>query len=231
MSGKKWVPTEFRLLFPKAVNWTHDEFSLYKNIFNYVNTINSFHKGKIQLEQYTLPAQLIAFILVSLEKDLKNQRIVEFGSGTGRISLPLVKFFSTHLLCVDVDSKTIYDLKRLFKEQKLEVELLISAIEFLETYSWKNSYELSIMNPPFGTKRRGIDVVFLEKALVFSKKVISIHKSNQESRKLINRISRSYNKSCEILATLEFPIPPLFRFHKKKSHYVRVDVYRINEII
>lgn len=231
MSGKKWSPTEFRLVSPKIINWTQNEFHLYNRTFDFVNTINSFRKGKINLEQYTLPAQLIAFILAYTEKDLMNKKIVEFGSGTGRISLPLLKFFSPNLLCVDVDSEAMYSLKRLLNTQKLNAELLISAIEFLETHSWKNSFEVTIMNPPFGTKRRGIDIVFLEKALIFSKKVISIHKSNRESRKLINRISRSYNKSCEILATLEFPIPPLFVFHRKKSHYVRVDVYRINELV
>ncbi|MFX0013619.1 MAG: METTL5 family protein [Promethearchaeota archaeon] len=229
MSGKKWPSTEFRLLSPRAINWTQDKYYLYNQILDYVNTINSFHKGKIELEQYTLPAQLIAFILVYVENDLMNQKIVEFGSGTGRISLPLVKFFSKYLLCVDVDSETMYGLKALLKSQKLEAELLISAIEFLETYSWKNAFEVTIMNPPFGTKRKGIDIVFLEKALIFSKKVISIHKSNRESRKLIKRVSQKYDKSCEILATLEFPIPPLFVFHKKKSHYVCVDVYRISE--
>ncbi|UCG90634.1 MAG: methyltransferase [Candidatus Heimdallarchaeota archaeon] len=231
MSGKKWFPTEFRLISPQGINWTRDEFYLYNQILDYVNTINSFHKGKIKLEQYTLPAQLIAFILVYVEKDLKNQKIVEFGSGTGRISLPLLKFFSAHLLCVDVDSETMHGLKKRLKAEKLEAELLLSAIEFLETYSWKDSFKVTIMNPPFGTRRRGIDIVFLEKALIFSKKVISIHKSNQESRKLIDRISRNYNKSCEILMTLEFPILPLYAFHKKKRHYVCVDVYRISEIV
>lgn len=231
MSGKKWSPTEFRLLFPRTINWTKNEFYLYYQIFEYVNTINSFQKGKIQLEQYTLPSQLIAFLLVYIAKDLMNQRIVEFGSGTGRITLPLLKFLSPYLLCVDIDSEAMHNLKRLLNTQKLNAELLISAIEFLETYPWNDSFEVTIMNPPFGTKRKGIDIVFLEKALTFSNKVISIHKSNRDTRKLIDRISRNYNKSCEILATLEFPIPPLFVFHKKKSHYVCVDIYRISETI
>ena len=229
MTRIKWAPTEFRLLSPKIVSWTQETFNLYNQIFKYVKDIKSFQKGILELEQYTLPAQLIAFILAYTEKDLKNQNIVEFGSGTGRISLPLLKFFSPNVLCIDVDSEAMLNLKRLLKAQKLNAELLISAIEFLDTSSWNNSYEVTIMNPPFGTKRKGIDIVFLKKALIFSKKVITIHKSNQESRRLINRTSSNYNKSCEILATLEFPIPPLFMFHKKKNHYVCVDVYKINE--
>jgi putative methylase len=228
MSGNTWFPTEFRLLFPRTINWTKNELNLYNQIFDYVKTINSFYKGKIRLEQYTLPSQLIAFLLVHIAKDLMNQRIVEFGSGTGRISLPLLKFLSPHLLCVDVDSETMHGLKRLLNTEGLKAELLISAIEFLETYSWKDAFEVTIMNPPFGTKRRGIDIVFLEKALIFSKKVISIHKSNRKSRKLIERISQNHNKSCEILATLEIPIPPLFLFHRKKNHFVCVDVYKIS---
>jgi len=223
--------SSYRIITPVNFSWSLKQIELYRKIIAFVKQIDSFRSPKVLLEQYSLPAQLIAFILVCVEKDLMNQRIVEFGSGTGRISLPLLKFFSAHLLCVDIDSETMHGLKRLLKSEKLDAELLLSAIEFLETYSWKDSYEVTIMNPPFGTKRRGIDIVFLEKALIFSKKVISIHKSNRESRRLIDRISRNYNKSCEILATLEFPIPPLYVFHKKKSHYVYVDVYRISEII
>jgi putative methylase len=192
-----------------------------------VKEINTFENAKLALEQYTLPAQLIAFILTYLEKDLTNQKIVEFGSGTGRISLPILKFFSQNLLCIDVDPEAMLNLKRLLSVQKLNAELLLSAIEFLETDSWKKSFTVTIMNPPFGTRRRGIDIVFLEKALNFSEKVISIHKSNPESRSLINKISQNYNKSCEILATLEFPIPPIFLFHQKKSHFVCVDIYKI----
>ncbi|MFW9903372.1 MAG: METTL5 family protein [Candidatus Thorarchaeota archaeon] len=228
MSRIKWSPTEFRLLTPKIVNWTQEQYHLYNQIYDYVKEINSFDKAKITLEQYTLPAQLIAFILVCSEKDLINQKIVEFGSGTGRISLPLLKFFSQNLLCIDVDHEAMHNLKRVLNTQKLNAEILISAIEFLETKSWKNTYAITIMNPPFGTKRRGIDMVFLEKALIFSNKVISIHKSNQESRRIINKISRNYNKSCEILATLEFPIPPIFLFHRKRTHFVCVDLYKIS---
>ena len=227
MSRIKWSPTEFKLLTPKIANWTQENYHLYNQIYEYVKEINTFDRPKITLEQYTLPAQLISFMLVYLEKDLLNQKIVEFGSGTGRISLPLLKFFSQNLLCIDVDPEAMFNLKRLLNTKKLNAELLISSIEFLETHSWRNSYSVTIMNPPFGTKRRGIDIVFLEKALIFSEKVISIHKSNQESRSLINRISRNYNKSCEILATLEFPIPPLFLFHRKKTHFVGVDIYKI----
>jgi putative methylase len=227
MSRINWSPTEFRLLTPKIVNWTQEKFHLYNQIYDFVKEINTFDKAKITLEQYTLPAQLIAFILTYLEEDLINQKIVEFGSGTGRISLPILKFFSQNLLCIDIDHEAMLNLKRLLNVQSLTAELLISAIEFLETDSWKKSYTVTIMNPPFGTKRRGIDIVFLEKALNFSEKVISIHKSNRESRNLIDKISRNYNKSCEILATLEFPIPPIFSFHRKKSHLVCVDIYRI----
>ncbi len=230
MTGTKWPPTNFRLLSPQSFNWTQDDIFLYNQIIDYVNTINSFIKGKIELEQYTLPAQLIAFILVYVKKDLRDQRIVEFGSGTGRFSLPILKFFSPHLLCVDVDSEAMFNLRKLLKARNLSAKLVIAAIEFLETYSWKDSFEVTIMNPPFGTKRRGIDIVFLEKALNFSNKVISVHKSNQKSRKLINRIGRSYNKSCEILATLEFPIPPIFTFHRKRNHKVFLDIYRFEAL-
>ncbi len=225
-----WPPTEFKLLYPSILNWNQDEYTLFNDIINYGNSIKPFEKGKVELEQYTLPTQLIAFILVCVKDDLNCLNVIELGSGTGRFSLPIAKFFSQYLLCIDIDSDNIFKLQKIIKSQNLKAGLLITPIEFLETNIKTNYFDTVIMNPPFGTKRRGIDMVFLKKALNLSPCIISIHKSNFQTRKLITKISKSYEKKCEIITTVEFYIPPTFHFHRKRRHGVCVDVFRFHDL-
>ncbi len=235
MNNEKWgnlnLPqrSTYSLFYPEKISWSTKEYNLYHEILTFVNTLDSFLTPQVKLEQYSLPGDVIALILVLAANDLKGRNVVEFGCGTGRITLPVQKFFSKQMLAVDTDVKVINLLMKLKNDHNLRIDLLLTPIEFLEPYLWGELFHTTIMNPPFGTKRRGIDIVFLRKALAFSQTVISIHKSNAQSRKLIAKISQSYTKSCEILATLEFPILPTFKFHKQKRHYVCVDIYRFKK--
>ncbi len=79
----------------------------------------------------------------------------------------------------------------------------------------------------FGTKRRKIDLVFLEQALKYSNTVISIHKSNSRTRKLIKKIGNKYGKEMIIFATVEFSIYPSLKFHRKKEYFVCIDIIRL----
>lgn len=84
-----------------------------------------------------------------------------------------------------------------------------------------------IMNPPFGTRRAGIDVCFLLRAVqLASSAVYSLHKSSTREH-LVGRI-QSWGCEVEVIAQLKFDIPAMYKFHKHKSLDVEVDLIRIN---
>jgi putative methylase len=221
--------SNYNLVFPKRIIWTSNQLELYRKINLFVSKLDNFQSPKISLEQYSLPSDMIALILILGSKDLKGKNVVDVGCGTGRLTLPIQKFFSNRIMGVDVDLDAIESLIHLRTQYNLMVDLLISSVEFLETFNWGKKFQTTFMNPPFGTKRRKIDMIFLKQALTFSQTIISIHKSNLKTRQLITRLGKEYGKNMKLLATINFPIYPSFQFHHKNKHYVQVDLIRLNE--
>ncbi|NHJ02269.1 MAG: methyltransferase domain-containing protein [Candidatus Heimdallarchaeota archaeon] len=216
----------FRIISPKDLFLSREQKENFFLIQDYLKGIQSFLEPQIRLEQYSLPDDLIAFILTLVSKDLSNKRIIDFGCGTGRFTLPIAKFFAQRVIGVDIDYESVKYINYWKKRQNLSVDLIITPIEFLEPEKWKNLFDMTVMNPPFGTKRRRLDTVFLKKALSGSETVISIHKSNLLTRKLLSSIGDEYGKVNEILVTISFSIPPIFRSHRKKAHFVTIDLYK-----
>ncbi|XP_058213784.1 uncharacterized protein LOC131325501 isoform X3 [Rhododendron vialii] len=84
-----------------------------------------------------------------------------------------------------------------------------------------------VMNPPFGTRKKGADMDFLCAALkIASQAVYSLHKTT--TREHVKRTAlRDYNaKSAEVLCELRFDVPQLYKFHKKKEVDIAVDLWR-----
>ncbi|UCE13784.1 MAG: methyltransferase [Candidatus Heimdallarchaeota archaeon] len=222
------IPTSnFKIISPKILKWSIEQVSLYKKIISFVDRIDSFKSPRVQLEQYSFPSDMIAFILIMASDDITGQNVVDLGCGTGKFTLPLQKFFSNRILGVDIDPIAINTLRKLGKQENLIIDLLITSVEFLEPNNWRKKYHTTLMNPPFGTKRRKIDFVFLKQALRYSQTVISIHKSNPKSWNLINSLGSQHGKKVKILATVTYPLFPSFPFHTKKRHLINVDIIRI----
>ncbi len=217
----------YEIVTPEVISFSSKQAELYNEIIAFVDKIDSFRSPKIHLEQYSLPGDLIALILILSSGDLIGQNVVDLGCGTGRLTLPIKKFFSDRVLGVDIDSDAINHLVQSQKQNLLSLDLLIASVEFLETFNWGKKYQTTFMNPPFGTKRRKLDLVFLKQALKYSQTIISVHKSNPETQKIITQLGKQYEKKVEILATVNFPQFPSFQFHRKCKHYVCVDLLRI----
>jgi predicted RNA methylase len=84
-----------------------------------------------------------------------------------------------------------------------------------------------IMNPPFGTKIKGVDSIFLEKAFeMASTAVYSLHKTS--TRDFIIKKATRCGAKVNVLAELRFDIPQMYQFHKQKSVDIEVDFLRFD---
>ena len=219
--------TSFKVHDSLNFDFSDKDIELFIEITNFLKKIVTFSNPKISLEQYSLPNDLIAFLLILTQRDLYRRNVVDFGCGTGRFSLPIAKYFSNRVLGVDSDPRGLNQLQVSMKLLETRIDLLNSFIEFLEPSNWSSIFQTSIMNPPFGTQRRSIDQVFLRKALKFSEVVLSIHKSNAESRRVWKRIATLHSKQMEVLATIDFSLDKTFFFHRNEKHDVKIDLIRI----
>lgn len=85
-------------------------------------------------------------------------------------------------------------------------------------------------NPPFGTKpdRAGIDVQFLKLACrLATRAVYSFHKSSTRSYIVSMAKSLPNVENVTVIAEMKFDIPQMYKFHKKASVDVQVDLVRV----
>jgi predicted RNA methylase len=83
-----------------------------------------------------------------------------------------------------------------------------------------------VMNPPFGTRNKGVDVLFLEQALSLRPRAIySLHKTSTREF-LLNKARSEWGLHAEVLAEMRFDVPNMYKFHKKKSKDIAVDFLR-----
>ena len=84
------------------------------------------------------------------------------------------------------------------------------------------------MNPPFGTRVKGIDMVFLRLALsMATTAVYTLHKSS--TRKHVLKVGARSGAVGQVLATLKFDVPKMYAFHRKASKDIEVDFIRFDK--
>jgi predicted RNA methylase len=97
--------------------------------------------------------------------------------------------------------------------------------QFSNNQASNGVFDTIVMNPPFGTRRHGIDVAFLRSALSLCSAqgvVYSLHKSS--TRAHLAHLAETWNVGCALVAELNFDIPATYAFHKAESLDVKVDL-------
>lgn len=180
---------------------------------------------KLKWEGYTLDTKSavdIAYIAASINNDIYQKKVVDLGCGSGILAITASLLGASRVLGVDIDKQAIKVAKMNTKKVKALIDLVVGDIECT-----KGSFDTTLMNPPFGSWTRGMDIRFLKKALEISNVVYSLHKRSESVRsflrqkipKISGRIIRVYEININISKTL--------RFHKKKQYLVKTDLYRI----
>jgi len=191
--------------------------------------LNPHPKPKVWLEQYTIPAETAAeilFIAGFQYGDIEGKRVTDLGCGTGRLALGAAVLGAAEVYGVDIDQEAV---RVAYWNQKqhtigMNVNWIVSDIDCL-----KGHFDTVIQNPPFGVKRRGADRVFLEKALDIASVVYSMHKYNPKNIGFIKKTVEREGGIITDLFRLDLRIQWTFNFHRKKSHMIKVDLYRMEK--
>ena len=91
-----------------------------------------------------------------------------------------------------------------------------------------NRIQVVIQNPPFGTKRKYADGVFLEKAFEISDVIYSFHKI--ESKDFIEKIAQDNRFKITHYWEYDFELKATQRFHRRRIHRIRVGCWRIERL-
>lgn len=177
---------------------------------------------RLKLEQYPVSAEAAAELLymAGFEHDDLTGRVIDLGTGTGRLAIGAALMGSEHVVGVDVDPKALALARENAETAGVEVEWIESPIEDV-----KGNHDTVVMNPPYGTRTVHSDARFLERAFQIAPVIYSIHKSS--TRDYLAGLVVKHQRRIEEARSVRMQIPHLFSFHTRKWKSVEVDLLRI----
>ncbi|KAI9502224.1 Methyltransferase-like protein 5 [Coemansia spiralis] len=210
----------------------------------YLGDVIAFKEPKIQLEQYPTSAHLASRILYTAENtygDIDGKAVVDLGCGCGMLSIAACIMGASSVVGIDIDHAALETAQENIDEfdtggtvDLIQASICIETSDGLLalnedlTFRMSKKFDTAILNPPFGTKpgNKGIDTLFLQAACAMTRNAVySLHKTS--TRDYIVRKAKSWGFECDVLAELKFDIPMMYKFHKKKSVDVGVDLVRL----
>ena len=83
------------------------------------------------------------------------------------------------------------------------------------------------MNPPFGTKNKNVDTIFLLKAMNLARIIYSFHKAS--TKDYIDRLISESNFETTHYQEYDFPLKMSMIHHTKKVERIKAGLWRIKK--
>jgi len=184
--------------------------------------LKTLEKPDLKLEQYPVSSEVGSELLymAGFEHNDLDGRVIDLGTGTGRLAIGAALMGAQAPVGVDVDARSLALARENAETVGVEVEWVQSDIEKVN-----GRFDAVIMNPPYGTRTSHADTQFLEKAFQLAPVAYSIHKS--ATRDFLVRFMKRSDRQVDQVRSMRMEIPHLFEFHEKKRETVEVDLYRI----
>ncbi|KAL6606144.1 hypothetical protein ACP70R_041797 [Stipagrostis hirtigluma subsp. patula] len=199
-----------------------------KQLEGLLGGLTQFPEPKVELEQYPTGPHIASRMLYTAENsfdDIAGKVVADFGCGCGTLAVASALLDAEHVMGIDIDPQSLELAQENADDLELDIDLIWSDIKNLNLKGLL--VDTVVMNPPFGTRRKGADMEFLSMGLkVASRAVYSLHKTS--TREHIKKAAlRDCNAiSAEVLCELRYDLPQTYKFHKKKEVDIAVDLWR-----
>ncbi len=180
---------------------------------------------KLRWEEYTLDpeaASNMIYVASWINGDIKDKIVIDLGCGSGVLAIGAMLSGAREAVGIDINREAVKAAKMNAKKTSVEVSFVAGDIECI-----KGKFDTTLMNPPFGTRNRGTDFLFLIKALEISDVVYSLHKASSSVREFLKRSVPKIGGKIDQVREMDIIISRTYSFHKKKKYKVKVDLYRI----
>ena len=187
-----------------------------------------FDQPKVMVEQYGMDSEVGASVLwnAALLGDIKGKVSVDLGCGTGILGIGILLLGAKMVYFVDSDQGALKIAMENWQKVKSEGSGFGEAVfSCQDIASFNEKVDVVFENPPFGTKVRHSDRVFLEKALSLAPVIYSFHKS--ESKRFVEAFSSDHNYKVSHNWDFKFPLKATLGFHKRKIHRIDVSCFRL----
>jgi len=201
-----------------------------KHLQHALEDIETFENPKIELEQYTTSSHIAACVLHTAQfvyGDITDKCVADLGCGSGVLSIGAALLGAQYCAGFDIDPSALSLSVENAADRDLlgKCDFILCDVKKIDKNMQLKAFDTVIMNPPFGTREKGADLVFLKMALsLTTKAVYSLHKTS--TRKRVIAMAKQLGVHSKVIAELRFDLPASYKFHKQNSVDVEVDLIR-----
>lgn len=174
------------------------------------------------MEQYPTDSEVAASLLWTafMNKHIEGKTVLDLGCGTGILGIGALMLGASRVLFVDSDGVALW-----MAESNLracEEHATAGDAEFVnyDIGDFFTPADVVVMNPPFGTRSKGADIRFLERAMQLSPIIYSIHKASTKDF-LDGYVANSgyclFYEECMLM-----PLNASMRHHNKRIQRIEV---------
>ncbi len=189
-----------------------------------LSKLKQFENPKVLYEQYSTDPEVAAEILwfAYMQGDIKDKVIADLGCGPGIFGIGALLLNAKKVYFVDKDD---YAIKTTMQNLRVLKRKSNIALVQKDVQDFSQTVDTVLQNPPFGTKIKHHDKIFLQKAFEVASVVYSLHKKT--SQKFIEAFSGDNNFEVTHVLPFKMRLKRTMDFHKKPSYIVDVACWRL----
>ncbi len=178
-----------------------------------------------ELEQYSTPAPIAADVLFTAfgNEHIAGKKVGDLGCGSGIFAIGAAYLGAAEVKAIDVDEVAIEAAERNTEEWSLSDKI---DFEVKDVDDFGSRVHTIIMNPPFGSQKKGADLPFLEKAFETGEVAYSLH--NAKTIEFLEDLIQERGHSIFWEKRYMFEINNLFEHHEKEKEDFEVVLLGIN---
>lgn len=203
-----------------------------------LSELKDFENHSLELEQYSTPSEIAADMLWNayMNGDIDGKIVLDAACGPGYLGIGALLLGAKKVFFVDKSEKAIEILKKNIEFIDGKYDLDVNGRSKIVVNDIKDfdkgvdgftdgKIDTVLQNPPFGTKEKHIDKLFLEKAFSLSNVIYSFHKTTTKG--FVQSITKDFGFNVSHSWQYDFAIKATQEFHEKKKYVVDVTVFRL----
>jgi len=195
-----------------------------------LSRLKVFEKPAMKLEQHSTDSEIAGAALwfAFMQGDVDGKLIADLGCGTGVLGLGALLLGAKKAFLVDIDAEAVelamQNKTFLEKETGQKLNAVFSAGN---VGVFDEKVDVVIMNPPFGTKNKNIDALFLLKAMDIAPVIYSFHKAS--TKDYIDQLISESKFEKTHYVEYDFPLKMSMAHHTKRIERIRVGLWRMEK--
>lgn len=182
-----------------------------------------------RLEQHRTPGWIAAdMVWIAKQMNMiEGATVLDLGSGVGILCIAAILAGASKCLSLELDAESLKVQQENLADLEVEerAELIRADVASLPVRGM--ACDLAVLNPPFGTVRKGADVIFLNSAAYACRYVLSLHLSSERSREYISREMARIGRKAAVLKTYKMELKQIFEYHRSRIRRIDVDLYLV----